>query len=85
MIEEQGLDGIAHITYFDRQRQLSFTFDAKHGLVANVASGGYGEKPFAAIPVYNINYAQIAATLALFEQECKRFIATFEQYSEPEL
>lgn len=85
MIEEQGLDGTAHITYFDKRRQMSFTFDAKHGLFMNVSSGGYGERPFATAPIYNINLSQISATLALFELACQTFINTFEQYNEPEL
>lgn len=81
MIEIQNADGTPHLTYFDRRRQLSFTYDGRFGWI-NVSSGGYGESPFAMIPFVMGRSDSIPNGMAAFKETCDSFIRTFEQYEE---
>lgn len=69
MIENtQGQDGLAHMAYFDRRRQVSMIYDGSVGPWIDIAVGGYGEPVIARAPFNN------EPSLAAFEKTCQDFI-----------
>lgn len=43
IVAPQGLDGVGHFNFYDRERMLSFQWDGHYGQHVTVSHGGYGE------------------------------------------
>jgi hypothetical protein len=68
----QGMDGTAHLTYYDKVHSLSFVWDGTVGNWIDVAYGGYGEAVIARIPWIGVGVD--AGLLARFQSACDGFI-----------
>ena len=70
MNNAQGADGVAHLTYYDKEHSLSFVYDGTVGPWIDVAYGGYAEGVIARIPYH------VPVTLASFQTVCVKFVDT---------
>ena len=73
MSTQQGLDGTAHMTYYDKVHSLSFIWDGASD-DCDVSHGGYGEPVIARIPMHV--WADTPDTLLLL----RRFALTCEEF-----
>jgi hypothetical protein len=69
---QQGLDGTAHMTYYDKVHQLSFVWDGTVDIWIDVSYGGYGETVFARIPWFALSPDN--CTTQAFQSVCESFV-----------
>ena len=75
---EQNCDGWAHMTYYDKSRQLSFVWDGGHDYV-DVCHGGYGEPVYARFSIdrgwRNTSEAdRYSTSVDYFRDQCDKWI-----------
>jgi hypothetical protein len=70
----QGADGVAHLTLYDPDTQLSFVFDGNAIGLVEVSHGGYGEPVVDQFTIRTWPYAGPRAQLNWFEEMCRQWI-----------
>ena len=72
-MDNQGQDGVAHITYYDKALALSFVWDGKHDEVA-VSHGGYAEPVVDTFTILTWPFGHPREALRWFESQCQAFV-----------
>lgn len=80
---ESGNDGHAHLTYFDKSRQLSFVWDGDVNTPVQVSHGGYGEPIswkfyFNNHRVMDLGEPNFVTLVRLFQRTCEAWIDSKE-------
>ena len=71
---QQGQDGNVHLTYFDKEHQLSFVWDGSEGDWIDVSVGGYAEPMIAHIPWTTDEDTTLFSAFISFQGACVSFM-----------
>lgn len=71
----QGLDGDAHLTYYDKDSDQSFVYDGMSNKIS-VSKYGYGEPPSDEIEATALDTTTTDMVIEAFERICSEYIVS---------